>query len=286
MTSKVRSLLREEDPAERWLLEAARSETPPRAAMTRAASALGLADVCTPPLSVNGAAQATFSVSKWALVAAAGLGGMLGCWVAWQGMGRTDIDATPGIDTTGALAGVARVAPRALEPLPSGRGAAGGEKSSAPVVESPVGTAPHVAAASAEAAVAQQVVDTTALGIASAELPRSKHGEPVRTAAPTSRRSRSPRAPVRVTLTDEIRMVDEVRQALSRGAMSDAFQALRTYERSGATGVLKEEALLLRIEALVGIGQRTRARGLATAFLDEHPQSAHKRRVESLLEVL
>jgi hypothetical protein len=84
------------------------------------------------------------------------------------------------------------------------------------------------------------------------------------------------------TLREEARTLDGARNRLANGDPAASLQRLAEYDRRFTNGSLHEEALLLRIEALVRLGNRTDARALATRFLKAYPTSVHAERVKSL----
>jgi hypothetical protein len=84
------------------------------------------------------------------------------------------------------------------------------------------------------------------------------------------------------TLREEARTLDGARNRLASGDPAASLQRLADYDRRFTNGSLHEEALLLRIEALVRLGNRTDARSLATRFLKAYPTSVHAERVKSL----
>jgi hypothetical protein len=92
-----------------------------------------------------------------------------------------------------------------------------------------------------------------------------------------------PPAPPR-TLGAELARVDRARAALARG---DALQALREldgYERAFPTRQLGLEASMLRMEAHVQRGDRTRAREIARRILAVPVPPLHARRAREVLE--
>jgi outer membrane protein assembly factor BamD (BamD/ComL family) len=74
-----------------------------------------------------------------------------------------------------------------------------------------------------------------------------------------------------------------VRAALSRGESQQALERLDAYARKHPRALLGQEAVLLRIEALVQAGRRGSASSLARRFLASQPQSPHRKRIESIV---
>jgi hypothetical protein len=87
-------------------------------------------------------------------------------------------------------------------------------------------------------------------------------------------------------LRDEARAIDSARALLALGDASGALARLSDYDRRFAGGSLREEALLLRIESLVRVGDRSTAAGLARRFVTAYPASVHVERVEAVLREL
>jgi hypothetical protein len=87
-------------------------------------------------------------------------------------------------------------------------------------------------------------------------------------------------------LREEADALDAARELLTLGNAAGALAKLEAYQRRFAGGALREEALLLRIEALVRAGDRATASAAAHHFLRTYPASMHVRRVTALLEGL
>jgi hypothetical protein len=84
-------------------------------------------------------------------------------------------------------------------------------------------------------------------------------------------------------LREEIAVIDQARAALSRGDPARALSVLSGYSRDYPRGTLGPEATLLKIQAWVALGDRTRARSVGRAFLAAHPKSPLAARVRSLM---
>ena len=107
-------------------------------------------------------------------------------------------------------------------------------------------------------------------------MPRSHDGpEPAVTTAPD--------IPSPSSLVAETAHLDRAREALAGGDWATCLQRVTHYEATFPKGVLRPEATLLRIEALVRAGDRVTARRLARAFAEAHPSSPHLDRLDSLL---
>lgn len=81
----------------------------------------------------------------------------------------------------------------------------------------------------------------------------------------------------------EIEQLDGVRRALRANAPAEALRLLDGYDRDHAGGVLAQEAVLLRIEALAAAGNTAAARSLAERFLKDNPKTPHRRRISTLV---
>jgi hypothetical protein len=81
----------------------------------------------------------------------------------------------------------------------------------------------------------------------------------------------------------EIRALDRVRALLESHDPRAALAQLDEYSRNSPRGALGQEATLLRIEALVAVGDTARAGTLAERFLRDHPNTLHEKRLRSLV---
>lgn len=86
-----------------------------------------------------------------------------------------------------------------------------------------------------------------------------------------------------VDINGEIAAISLARGALDKGNARAALAALDRYQQDYPHGALSPEATVLRIEALLLAGDRTRAKSLGEAFLKAHPKSPHAQRVRSLI---
>jgi hypothetical protein len=120
--------------------------------------------------------------------------------------------------------------------------------------------------------------------------------EPSRTAAPTATRvlAAPPRVVPRVvppamasvappSLSAELGSLDEARGAIATGDPARALRELDAYGARFPRGSLAQEATMLRIEALVKVGDRPAAKALADAFLAASPASPYAERVRLLI---
>jgi len=84
-------------------------------------------------------------------------------------------------------------------------------------------------------------------------------------------------------LTSELATLEGVRSALDRDRPALALELLDTYEHRFPNGVLRPEAVVLRIDALAKMGDRTTASGLARRFLASHPGTPHAAHLQALI---
>lgn len=81
---------------------------------------------------------------------------------------------------------------------------------------------------------------------------------------------------------NELQLIDEARQAL-HSSPARALALASQHERRFPHGSMAEERDVIRISALVGLGQIASARALASEFLRVNSGSAYARRVEAVL---
>lgn len=85
------------------------------------------------------------------------------------------------------------------------------------------------------------------------------------------------------TLSAEVALLDEAREALAKGDANGTLQRLDQFDRRFAPALLEPEAQVLRVEALMRRGSTEDARRQGAAFLAAHPESPHAARVRSLI---
>lgn len=85
------------------------------------------------------------------------------------------------------------------------------------------------------------------------------------------------------SIAREIEAIDTVRKLVSQRQASAALSALAQYRKEFPRGALRQEAILLHIEALTQAGRLDAARALGQRFLREHPRTPHEKRVRALL---
>lgn len=84
-------------------------------------------------------------------------------------------------------------------------------------------------------------------------------------------------------LAEEVQRMQAIRRELRAGRTAEAMRLLDQYRTDYPTGVLADEALVLRVEALIHVGRNEEARLLARRFLAERPRSPYSARVSTLL---
>ena len=138
----------------------------------------------------------------------------------------------------------------------------------------PAGAAPHRTAEAAPTAFAE----TTS-------PPRP---EPSRAVVLPSSPQRRPTRPIDVSaakpdsLSPEVALVDAARRALVRGDPGEALGHLNRHEREHPHGLLRPEAFVLRLEAMVRAGRSEAARELARRYLESNPRGAHAQSIRKI----
>jgi hypothetical protein len=84
-------------------------------------------------------------------------------------------------------------------------------------------------------------------------------------------------------LQEQVGLVDRARSLLASGDASGALHAVDAYEHRFPTGILLEEASLLRIQAIAARGDRAAAAALAQRFSTVYPRSVHTDTIQSLM---
>jgi hypothetical protein len=84
------------------------------------------------------------------------------------------------------------------------------------------------------------------------------------------------------SLAREIALLDESRATLGRGDAAGALKLLDRHAQEFPRGSLGPEAVVVRIEALLRLGDEHSARAIANQFATEHPDDSHLVRIKSL----
>jgi hypothetical protein len=123
--------------------------------------------------------------------------------------------------------------------------------------------------------------------VAAVETPVPAEPKRVPVAAPEVREppDRAPARPrpvasVAPDLREEIRLLDQVRSAVRAGEGSQALALLAKYGKRYPRGQFRQEAQVLRVEALKLSGNQEAAVALGKKFVAAHPDSPHVERVE------
>lgn len=85
------------------------------------------------------------------------------------------------------------------------------------------------------------------------------------------------------SVADEVKAIARARAAVGRGDAKAALAELDSYDRRFASGALRQEATLLRVQALELKGDRKAAQALGERFIQANPNSPHQERVRGLL---
>ena len=80
-------------------------------------------------------------------------------------------------------------------------------------------------------------------------------------------------------------MLDDARRALADGEAARALSALDAHAQRFTTGVLTQEADVLRIRALLEAGARAEAKARADDYLSKHADSPHANQVRVLVDM-
>lgn len=102
--------------------------------------------------------------------------------------------------------------------------------------------------------------------------------------------SESERGPIRaatanrqtVSIPSELALIRQAR-GLAGTEPARALRVLGEHREHYPTGVLSQEREVIRIRALLASGRRTDAKATAARYLEAHPETPHRRRVEALL---
>ena len=86
------------------------------------------------------------------------------------------------------------------------------------------------------------------------------------------------------SLRAETSKLDRARSAIAAGNPRTGLAELDRYDAAFPHGALAPEAALLRIKALVSLGDLAHARELARAFATAHPRAPNLEQLRSLLE--
>jgi hypothetical protein len=113
-----------------------------------------------------------------------------------------------------------------------------------------------------------------------AEAPVAPSAAPVPPPSPPA--VKSPR-PASSALGEQVLELDRARRALAGGDPDGALKKIDAYESRFPRGALRDEAEVLRVEALLAAGDRVAAGRASDRFLAAHPDSPHAARVRALM---
>jgi outer membrane protein assembly factor BamD (BamD/ComL family) len=86
------------------------------------------------------------------------------------------------------------------------------------------------------------------------------------------------------TLHDEAALLESVREAIAKSQVDRALSLLDAYDAQFAAGGLAEEAIVLRVQALLADGHRQEAQQTTADFERRHPESSYVPRLRALLQ--
>jgi TolA-binding protein len=118
--------------------------------------------------------------------------------------------------------------------------------------------------------------------ISPADLPAAS-ATTATTAAPTAPPARSATPAHDETLAAEIALFDRVRAAVGANEPDRALGLLDDYERRFPAGAFRQEAEVVRVQALLQKGDRAAANRAGERFLAAHPTSPHAARLRAML---
>jgi len=130
---------------------------------------------------------------------------------------------------------------------------------------------------SAPSAPAQPIAPTISVdALPSAPPPTSKSWRPTHAAA-------SAFAVTGDDLSRETASISSIRSKITARQYASALDAVRAHRATFPRGILTQEAAVLEIQALEGLGDDARTCSEGKAFLDANPTSAHRTRVLGML---
>jgi hypothetical protein len=232
------------DELTRNLLRSALDDDPSPRALQRTAAALGVAGIATGSAKAAGAAAGAKTGVK--------LGSMMA--LKWFGAG-----ATAGL----VIAGGVHLSTRRSEP--------------------PAHLQPAVATVAP--AIEAQLETVRATPVLPASVPAAAEPqEPAR-----NEPAPSARAPAKTaTIAAEIAAIDRARVALRRNDPATALATIDELERAGASApgasALGPEATVIRVEALLARGEKSKAVALARRFIAQNPTSPHVNRMREITQ--
>lgn len=129
--------------------------------------------------------------------------------------------------------------------------------------------------------------DVVAPGESPSDLPEtaSKGAASTGSPAPTSllRGNSDAAQSSKGSVAAEIRELDAARRSIEEGDPRGALHRLDHYAKAHPKGAFEQEQIRLRIEALVALGETDSARALTRKFLARYPESAYRKRLQTLV---
>ncbi len=193
----------------------------------------------------------------------------------------TKIGAAVVLATTVTVGGV-KLMPNAHEPRERRAPTVSVERAHAahPVIESPVTQA-------ASAPVSDEPLDLTVVPASSAvrgnsAVPVVPRERPHRTLAKREPVQQEPTVRPERPAVDELLLIRRAFGALENDPAT-TLRLVSEHRQSHPEGALSEERDVLGIEALVALGRRSEAEGMARSFRAKHPASLHLRRIDVIL---
>ncbi|WP_437288919.1 hypothetical protein [Sorangium sp. So ce406] len=246
---------------ERALLRSWKHESPSASARARALAIAGLAAGTSAAPDAHAAPAPKAAAGKLLTLAKWGLGAVIGAGLLGAGVALLRPPAPPSAAAPPSEPPAATAPPVADEPpAASAQPVAPAPAPSGPVTRAPI---PLQASASPSPAPA-----------AAASPPRAKGA--------ASRARSAPVAPADA-LGEQVAMIDRARDALGAGDAAGCLAALDAHDERFPRSAMGEEATVLRIEALIRLGDRARAADLGQRFLASRPTSPHAAGVRALL---
>jgi hypothetical protein len=278
------------------LLEAASAERPPEASLSRALTALGLGASATGAATTAGAATAGASTAAGTtMTGAAGVVSagkatsvvVTGALVKWGLVGGALVAASvagTAVVRRGAVLGAAErphlaVAVRDATTRAVARSSASGSPKAAEASPNAAEASPN-AATGASPSPSVATASATTPSVVSRPSVRAAHKALLASAATAS----EPTSPLDAErLAEEVALVDRARGALARGDAQGTLKALDDYDAHFSPRKFAPEALYLRMEALLRLGQTSAARAVADRLATNYPSSPNAARARQVL---
>jgi hypothetical protein len=261
----------EEDDFVRTLLDSAKQDAPRAAALSRELDRLGLGATLAAGIAATRVGESAAGLSTGAKTA-----------------GVTTVAIKGALLTSGAKISIALVFATAtlgatLFLGDATRTSPPGKATNTPTPKAPLviptETPPSVPAELAESTSAPPVAVTETVKSASPVMPSRSFPRPAQ-----AKHSISPGAALaEASLSEEVLMIDRARQ-LVREHPRESLTALGEHQRRFPQGALRDEATLLRVEALVNLGDLESARRLAEPLIASRSDAPIATRMRALLE--